>query len=253
MSYQQALSQFILHKTTTNLSVLFEEGVETSIASIYRNGFFRSCREVISSTFPTVQFLIGEDRFKEIAHAFIQENPPAKGTLTGYGDKFPQWLALQKVEENPLLSQLSSLDWAWISCLYGHDAIPLTAEYFQSLIVQNVTDTLPSISLIKNAQLLLSSKNAISLWLNLKKGATVKNVDLSSIDEAQSILIWRPYFEVFARPTQDGETCFIEEIIHNKDLSRASENTLIKYPNFNLPEHFSALLQNGLLSINRES
>lgn len=253
MSYQQGLSQFILHNNACDLNTLFEGSPDTSIASIYRNGFFRSCREVLTSTFPSTQSFAGEELFNALAHAFIQAYPPDTGTLTGYGDKFPIWVASQTIEENPLLAQLARLDWSWIACLHGHDATPLTAKLFQSLLAEDSNVNLPSISLIKNTQLIASNERAIHLWLNLKKDVAVKDIDLNGTTNPQAIIMWRPELDVFIRPLQTDEASYLEEILYCKNLNDASANTLNKNPGFNLPEQFSALLQHGLLSINRDS
>ncbi|WP_339667893.1 DNA-binding domain-containing protein [Dasania marina] len=252
MSYQQGLSQFILHDNANDLHTLFDEDADASIARIYRNGFFRSCHEVLASTFPSVQSFLGEEFFKALVHAFIQIDPPAIGTLTGYGETFPLWITAQDLDKNPLLGELAELDWAWITCLHGSDATPLTAESFQRYLTEGVNTELPEILLIENTHLIASNEKAINIWLSLKEGLTDDDSDLEAANKPQSIVLWRPELDVFARALAMDEALFIEEISYCNNLDAASAKTFDRYPDFNLAEKFSGLLQHGLLTIKRD-
>lgn len=252
MSYQQGLSQFILHGNASDLNTLFDEDADASIACIYRNGFFRSCHEVLASTFPSVQSFLGEEFFKALAHAFIQIDPPAISTLTGYGETFPLWIATQELEKNPLLGELAKLDWAWITCLHGSDATPLTAESFQRYLTEGENTKLPDIFLIENTQLIISNENAIYIWLSLKKGLIYEKIYLEAEKYPQYIVLWRPEIDVFARALAMDEAIFIEDISCCKNLEEASVKTFFTYPDFNLAEQFSDLLHHGLLTTRRD-
>lgn len=251
MSYQQALSDFILHDNSSGLTGLFDETADLTIASIYKNGFFRSCREVLVSTFPSAQSFAGEDFFKSITQAFIKEHPPKTATLTGYGKQFPKWLSEQSIDQKQVLSQLAKLDWSWIACLHGNNATPLTAEVFQTYIINDDVDSaLPKISALPNIQLQQSSTKIWNLWLGFKKQDQQHESAIQEVvKEPQFIIMWRPNMEVYARALSAEESYFIGEIAHG-NLNKASEHVLNKYPGFNLPEQFSALLNHGLLSIN---
>lgn len=252
MSYQRALSNFILHDDSANLTALFDETADLSIASIYKNGFFRSCRGVLASTFPSAESFAGKDLFKALTQAFIKEHPPHKSTLTGYGKQFPTWLADQSIIQNPELSQIAMLDWSWIACLHGDNATPLTAELFQTQLADKPDSVLASISVLENMQFQKSNKKAWNLWLNLKKQNQNFELDSATTEQQQLIIMWRPSMEVFARALPADEFDFICEIADSQDINKASEHVLNKYPDFNLPEQFSNLLHHGLLTISRE-
>lgn len=250
MSYHQVLSDFILHDNSSGLNRLFDEAADLSIASIYKNGFFRSCREVLVSTFPSTHSFAGEDFFKSLAQAFIREHPPKTATLTGYGKQFPEWLSEQPINQNQLLSQIAALDWSWIACLHGRNATPLTADVFRTYIADNADAVLPKISVLDNMQFQQSNRSAWNLWLGLKKQTQSHELASAITEKQQFIIMWRPAMEVFARALSAEEFFFIGEIAHSQNLNKASEHALNKYPDFNLSEQFSALLHNGLLSIN---
>jgi len=269
MSYQKALSAFILHNDTSALPALFEGEIDTSIANIYRNGFYRSCHEVLSSTFPSVQTFAGNNIFKTLALAFIDVFPPTKGSLTGYGENFSQWLLTQPIKIKTILSELARLDWAWITCLHAVNAMPLTAEIFQNCLLADANN-LPNIHLIENAQLVTSTEQTVALWFASKKDNTM-HTELNSIEQltsnlcidkistdnipnktainTQVVLLWRPEMEVFARVLEHEEAHFIKAIQQYKNINDASEYQLERHPQFNLPEQFSNLLQHGVLSL----
>lgn len=250
MNYQQILSDFILDNNSSGLNRLFDEPADLTIASIYRNGFFRSCREVLVSTFPSVQSFAGEDLFLPLAQAFIKMHPPNTATLSGYGREFPGWLANQSIDQNPILFQIAELDWSWIACLHGDNATPLTAELFQTLIAENQDSNLPQVSVLDNMQILQPNAEAWNLWLNLKKQIDLPEQAPSATEERKFVIMWRPNMEVFARALSAEEYCFIDAIARHRSLNTASEHVLNKYPDFDLPEQFSALLYHGLLSTN---
>jgi len=249
MSYLQALSNFILDNNASGLDKLFSEDADLTIANIYKNGFFRSCREVLNSTFPMTQSFAGEDVFRPIAQGFIRAHPPNKATLAGYGEQFSEWLRTQPIDQNQLLSEIAKLDWSWIACLHGKDAMPLGAETFQTKVADNQNTDLPSIALLPNAQIQHSNTKAWDTWLDLKKQTQLSGRISEATEAPQFIIMWRPDMEVFARALTDEEFYFIDQINRHQDINKASELILEKYPNFDLPEQFSALLNHGVLSI----
>ena len=257
MNFQHGLSNFILQDDASHLNVLFEDGTDMTIASIYRNGFFRSCREVLASTYVSVVHIVGDELFKTLAHAFIKTYPPNTGTLTGYGKQFSEWLAVQTIEHRTLIVEAAKLDWAWLACLHGADGIPLTAKIFQSYTCGGVSSALPTICILPNVQLVLSNNAAFNLWLYLKGASDSRETDGREIDdldmdEQQSILMWRPTLEVFTRALSINEALFVAEIVRHKDINIASDNLLKTCHNFDLSEQFAALLQNGVLQISGE-
>lgn len=49
-NFHKGLSEFIRDANPAGLGALFKPGFDPAIAAIYRNGFYRSCREVLAST-----------------------------------------------------------------------------------------------------------------------------------------------------------------------------------------------------------
>jgi hypothetical protein len=64
-------------------------------------------------THATVDALVGEDYFDQVARHYVLEQPPRHASLDGYGETFARFLAsLPSAQGLPYLSDVARLDWA---------------------------------------------------------------------------------------------------------------------------------------------
>jgi hypothetical protein len=61
--------------------------------AVYRNTSARGIVEALRASFPTVDMLVGEEMFTEVALDFRREQPPAGPVLSDYGADFAAFLA----------------------------------------------------------------------------------------------------------------------------------------------------------------
>ena len=80
--------------------------------SIYRNNVRQSLLAALSTAFPAVMTLVGEDFFRQIAERFIEINPPRQPYVTGYGAEFGNFLdAFPACGAVPYLADIARLEW----------------------------------------------------------------------------------------------------------------------------------------------
>ncbi len=90
--------------------------------SVHRNTSARGSVEALRSAFPTVDLMLGEDMFGEVALAYRTEQPPRTPVLAAYGACFPNFLARQTwAAELPYVPDVARLDWLWLESLLARD------------------------------------------------------------------------------------------------------------------------------------
>ena len=95
--------------------------------AIYRNTSARGAVEALRATFSTVNQLLGDDEFIQVALEHRLQSPPVGPVLSDYGAGFPSFLARQPWTcELPYLADVARLDWLWLESFLSGDADPST-------------------------------------------------------------------------------------------------------------------------------
>ena len=99
--------------------------------AVYRNTCARGSVEALRGAFPTVDMLLGEDMFTEVALAYRRQRPPVSPVLSAYGSTFAAFLASQEwVPELPYVPDVARLDWLWLETFLAPDSAgTATAAY----------------------------------------------------------------------------------------------------------------------------
>ncbi len=93
--------------------------------AIYRNTSARGAVEALRAAYPTVDMLIGEEMFTQVALDYRRERPPASPVLSDYGADFPAYLARQPWTcELPYLADVARLDRLWLESFLAADKSP---------------------------------------------------------------------------------------------------------------------------------
>ncbi|HJV63210.1 MAG TPA: putative DNA-binding domain-containing protein, partial [Albitalea sp.] len=78
----------------------------------YRANADASAARAMASAFPTVQMLIGEEDFAQLAREFWRAAPPLRGDLGEWGDGLADWIASHaQLAAWPYLADCARLDW----------------------------------------------------------------------------------------------------------------------------------------------
>lgn len=97
---------------------------------IYRNNFIISLSEVLQATYPTVQALLGEECFLQIARQHVLNQPLSKGDVSDYGQHFDH--TLQRfdavMQAAPYCTEVARFEWALDlsqQCFANVEPVPL--------------------------------------------------------------------------------------------------------------------------------
>lgn len=96
--------------------------------AVYRNTVMAGCIDALAANYPSVQRLLGDDGFRQVARAFVRVSPPAGGVLADYGAGFAAFLReLASAADLPYLPGVAGLDRLWTEAHLAADAPVLQA------------------------------------------------------------------------------------------------------------------------------
>lgn len=94
--------------------------------AVYRNTSARGVVEALRASYPTVDMLVGEEMFTEVALDYRRRQPPAGPILSDYGRTFPAYLSEQPwTSELPYLADVAALDWLWLESFLAAEILAL--------------------------------------------------------------------------------------------------------------------------------
>jgi len=142
-AFQQAFAHSVMAKKSPHAlaqhfkqysNAEFEERI-----SIYRNNFFASTSDVLKETFSTIEKLVGEDFFRALASAYIQQHPPKQPAMIFLGHDFPQFI--RRFEHTQSLPYLADI--AHSTGPSTRPTLPRTQRHSRQIILpRKITPTL---------------------------------------------------------------------------------------------------------------
>jgi hypothetical protein len=79
----------------------------------YRGNAAAIAERALAAAYPTVQQLLGDESFVQLARVFWHRHPPQCGDLAWYGAELPTWIADDaQLASEPYLADVARIDWA---------------------------------------------------------------------------------------------------------------------------------------------
>lgn len=186
--------------------------------AVYRNNVHVSLVESLAARFPITRAQVGEEFFRAMARAHVQQCKPSHPLLTFYGEDFPDFIAgFAPAALLPWLPDLARLERAWSESWAAADApaLPITAlrAHRPDELLQVRVCVHPAVRLVR------SSWPVADLW----EAHQGPDPDLSAIDwTSQHVLLCRPHADVLLRRV-DGPACdFIAALIAGDTIETAA-------------------------------
>lgn len=212
--------------------------------NVYRNNVVASLTEALADTFPAIERLLGEDYFKALAKAFVQEHPPRSPVLIWYGDAFAGFVdTFPPLADYPYLADVARLEWAWLTAYHAADAEPLDPAVLGTLPAECVGDARfvphPATHCVRSKWPVLSLALANRFAIDAPP-----DIDLGV---SQSVLITRPGLDVQMQLMRPGGDVFFEALCEGT-LQEAAEAASAADAEFQLPDCLSDILTAGAFS-----
>jgi len=112
---QAQFSKHLLHQSVdlSSLNLTGPLPVE-QLMSLYRNNFYVSLTDYLKGCFPSVDALVGEEFFEQLAKAYIIQRPLDNPDIELYGEGFSRFISnLPQTSDLVYLAGIAALDWGF--------------------------------------------------------------------------------------------------------------------------------------------
>jgi Putative DNA-binding domain len=207
---------------------------------IYRNNVLVSLQRLLEGAFPASRRLLGAERFREVALAFIRSRPPEQPRLAMYGTGFPAFLDQVGIAARvPHLPDVARLEWARDEAYYAADAPPLTASALSGVPVARYPEL--RFELHPSLRLIRSHGPVHTLWragLESGDGETSKR-------GPEQVLVVRPDMTVVTRPIAAPDLVLVQALGNGQTLADAAARAHAAEPGFDLERALALHLAGG--------
>lgn len=246
-AYFESFEQFMRTGDTGHLADYLESGSNQTILNVYRNGYLKTCSDALVSSFPSVESLVGENYFRQLAHSYIEVHPPGKGTLVGYGHQFPEFLQTRLHDHSlSYLADTAVLDAAWMASFFARNERVLDADGIEAMNAQGGDVSDLRASLAPSTRLVDLHYDLLETWALIREQGALKH-DVSVSPLEHQVLFWRLDGQILFRALQVGESAFLSAFATTTTLGAAAEKALEADENFDIANSFAALLDNKIL------
>jgi len=190
--------------------------------SAYRGNAAAIAERALSAAFPTVQQLIGEESFAQLARVFWHRQPPHRGDLARYGDGLAEWISHDRqLASEPYLADVARVDWA--VHVIEHAADVAAAPTGLSLLADDEPSQL-TLRLRPSLAIVQSRFPVVTIWQAHRRDdadrfATVREAFANHV--AETALIARPQWQAAVSAIDDATACFMRTLREGADLARA--------------------------------
>jgi hypothetical protein len=206
---------------------------------VYRHHVFHSLGSALAATFPTVQALVGEAFFREMARSFVACTLPTQPVLSEYGADLAGFIeGYAPAAGLAYLSDVARLDWALNVAFHS----PLAPRLAVADLAAIPTELLPakSVTLAPGAAILRSVFPLDRIWEAAQPGAPSDTVDLA-VSDVRLLVLRRPDDAGFVG-LSPGEAGFLEALAAGRTLEEAAAMALAADPVFDLSPAFGRML-----------
>lgn len=212
---------------------------------VYRHHVFHSLATALSTTFPTVQALVGDEFFRAMARAFVAGTLPTHPVLSEYGAGFASFVeGYAPAGGLPYLADMARLDWALNVAFHSPAAPRLGAAELAAVPAEQLPAK--SVSLAPGAAVVRSVYPIDRIWAAAQPGASGETVELAS--GGARLLALRRADDAGFVTLSTGEAGFLEALAAGQSLEDAATAALSAEPAFDLSTTFSRLLASQIFA-----
>jgi hypothetical protein len=123
---------------------------------IYRNNVAMGLILALSTRYPVVKRLVGDEFFAEMARSYARAEPPRSPILLSYGESFPDFISgFQPAQPIRYLGAVARIEWARGAAYHAADVSPMGAAAFAAIMPEQLgalrLTMHPSMSVVRSA------------------------------------------------------------------------------------------------------
>lgn len=204
---------------------------------VYANNAKINFIESLSSSYPAINRLVGEDYFRQCARAFHGRHPSLSGDLQPAGTYFAQYLSeLHGNDEHRYLGEVARLEWLVQESLLAADHRPLDLAKLGAVAPSHYDDL--RFSLHPSVRLFASEFPCVAIWeVNVSSDAEPTVIDLGAGPDR--VLLVRSGGQLRFHQLTPGELGFLQSMQAGVQFAAAVE-TGAKYGGLDAATEFDA-------------
>jgi len=191
------------------------------LLGVYAHTALTNFTESISSSFPAIRRLVGDDYFRCLARGFHARHPSLSGDLQPAGRRFAQYLLeLHSDNEYRYLGEVARLEWLIQETLLAADHGPLDLAKLQQVAPADYDDL--RFELHPSARLFAAPFPCLAIWeANVGSDAEPEPIDLAAGPDR--VLLVRNNGQLKFHPLSRGEQDFLQSLQAGERFAAAVE------------------------------
>jgi hypothetical protein len=238
---QDGIRRAVLADEATATDWIVADGLDAADRlRIHHNNTFITLIDALSTVFPVIQRLVGEDFFAFAARAFIRSEPPESGSLIEFGRTFADFLeAFEPAVELVYLADVARLEWAWHEAYHSVEAEPLAPRALGHIPAHLRGDL--RLHLHPSSRFVTSPYPIHRIWeINQPGCNSSETVDLE--DGGTRLLVIRPAAHVEVRIVPVAIFAFLRALADFQPVAVAAEAARREDPTFDTTATLERLL-----------
>ncbi len=207
---------------------------------IYANAYRLRLIEALEGDFVALKAQVGQERFEEIARAYIDAHPSDHFSLRHFGQHMARFLAgAEPYRDEPLLAELARFDWALTDSFDAADSTVATVED----MAQIAPESWPHLVFVPHAsvQRLNLEWNAPAVWK-----AADKDEPLPAPEKASHPIgwaMWRQGLQIYFRSLAVDEAFALDALLRGENFGAICEGLTEWIDAQNVALHAAGLLK----------
>lgn len=210
---------------------------------VYRNGGSHTLVEVLSSNFPVISALIGDENFTILARNYMVDHLPKTPVMSEFGDQLADYIAdFAPLRDHAYMKDVAQLERLWLVAYNAAEGPTVGIESLGAIDPERLGEVKftfhPSLGLVS------SPAPIASIWFAHQDCEA--GVDLSSLPQGgEDVLVTRPHAEVELRRLPPGAAKFIEALKDGAALGEAAESASEFCEDFDMATAIGGLFEAG--------
>lgn len=208
---------------------------------IYRNSVHGILTDYLSSLYPVVKHLVGDEFFAQVTDQYIDQKPPNSPYLAKYGANFAEFLSgLASLKQLRWISDIAKLEWA--RQVAWHTVNQAASDFTKISQLDKQQQNTLRFQLPHSAQIFTSPYAIYTVWLAHQMEEHPDKLPLEQIElhQATTVLVYRAKRRLYQYRLEALEAKFLHSIQQQKTLPELAETFQESLPNL-----LSNALQHG--------
>ena len=214
---------------------------------VYQANAGALAERTLSSTFPVLAQLIGNESFEPLARYFWRQHPPLRGDMGEWGEVLAEFLdASPQLQDEPFLGDVARIEWALHRAAGAADAT-LDAASFSML---SGDDQLPITLGVSEGTFTLASTHPVVSIVNSHLTGEPSVAEAAQRLGSQChehALVWRQGFKPRVRTSSPAEFALINGLLQSLPIDAALGQALTLDPAFDFNRWLGEAVSTGLI------